>query len=179
MTSNMFLTEGIRSSLFKWKYLKIKKLFINFLFHLWNVNQILKIFLKKMIVIANVFPKLQTVNDLVKPLSRKRSFRTSFGSQHVKGSQILVKSVGERFYHIFWWIWGEMTWKISLLLNVEILSVFVNILTTDENYPFGDSGDLQFPIQMQLSEKAKTFFVPLMESSSRFKYFLKKVHPDR
>ena len=72
-----------------------------------------------------------------------------------------------------------MTWKISLLLNFEILGVFVNILTTDENYPFGDSGDLQFPIQMQLSEKAKTFFVPLMESSSRFKHFLKKVHPDR
>ena len=29
---------------------------------------------------ANVFPKLQTVKDLVKPLSRKRRFRTSFDS---------------------------------------------------------------------------------------------------
>ena len=53
-----------------------------------------------MFVIANVFPKLQTVNDLVKPLSRKRSFRKSFGSQHVKGSQILVKSAGEINHHM-------------------------------------------------------------------------------
>ena len=44
-----------------------------------------------------------------------------------------------------------MTWNISPLLNFEILAVFVNTLTADEEYPFGDSGDFQFPIQMQLS----------------------------
>ena len=43
-----------------------------------------------------------------------------------------------------------MTWKLSPLLNFEILGVFVNTLTADENYPFQDSGDLQFSIQMQL-----------------------------
>ena len=44
-----------------------------------------------------------------------------------------------------------MTWEISPLSNLEILGVFVHTLTADENYPFGDSGDLQFPIQIQLS----------------------------
>ena len=44
-----------------------------------------------------------------------------------------------------------MTLKISPLLNFEILGVFVNTLTADENYRFQDSGDLLFPIQMQLS----------------------------
>ena len=44
-----------------------------------------------------------------------------------------------------------MTWNISPLLNFEILVVFVNTLTADEKYHFGDSGDLQLPIQMQLS----------------------------
>ena len=44
-----------------------------------------------------------------------------------------------------------MTCKISALLKYEILGVFLNTLTNDENYPFGDSGDLQFPIQMELS----------------------------
>ena len=34
---------------------------------------------------------------------------------------------------------------------IEILQVFVNTLTGDKNYPSGDSGDLQFPIQMELS----------------------------
>ena len=37
-----------------------------------------------MIVITNVFPKLQTVNILVKPLSKKRRLRTRFDSEHVK-----------------------------------------------------------------------------------------------
>ena len=43
--------------------------------------------------------------------------------------------------------------------------------------PFGDSEYLQFPTQMQLSEKRKRFshsFVPFMKSSSNFKHFWKK-----
>ena len=38
-----------------------KKVFLNFLIHLWNLHQLLNIFEKKMIVTANVFPILQTV----------------------------------------------------------------------------------------------------------------------
>ena len=45
-----------------------------------------------MIVIPTLFRKLQTVNDLVRPLSKKHHFRTPFNSEHVKGSQTLVKS---------------------------------------------------------------------------------------
>ena len=46
-----------------------------------------------MIFIALVFTKLQTLKDFVRPLSKKRHFRTPFESQHVKGSQTLVKSL--------------------------------------------------------------------------------------
>ena len=45
-----------------------------------------------MIVIATLFPKLQTVKNVVRPLSKKHRSRTNFDSQHVKGSQTLVKS---------------------------------------------------------------------------------------
>ena len=45
-----------------------------------------------MIVIATLLRKLQAVNELVRPLSKKHRFRTPFDSQHVKGSQTLVKS---------------------------------------------------------------------------------------
>ena len=38
------------------------------------------------------FRKLQNVKNLVRPLSKKHSSRTAFDSQHVKGSQTLVKS---------------------------------------------------------------------------------------
>ena len=52
----------------------------------------LKHFETKMIVTAIFFWKLQTVKDLLRPLSKKYNFRTLFDSQHVKAFQTLVKS---------------------------------------------------------------------------------------
>ena len=45
-----------------------------------------------MILIATLLRKLQAVKDLVRPLSKKQRFRAPFDSQHVNGSQTLVKS---------------------------------------------------------------------------------------
>ena len=45
-----------------------------------------------MVVIANVFPKLQSVKNLVRPFCKKRRFGTRFDSQHVKEFQVLAKS---------------------------------------------------------------------------------------
>ena len=84
-----------------------------------------------MILIANVSPKLQAVKDLVRPHSKKSRFKTSFDSQHVKVSQTVVKSAWKHFYYIFSSLWAEMIWKISPLLQSEILRVFVNTLTAD------------------------------------------------
>ena len=44
-----------------------------------------------MMVIANVFPKLQTVKIFVRKLSQEQRFRTGFGMQHVKLWQLLAK----------------------------------------------------------------------------------------
>ena len=46
-----------------------------------------------MILIATLFRKLQTVNDLVRQLSKKRRFRAPLEIQHVKGPQKFVKSL--------------------------------------------------------------------------------------
>ena len=46
-----------------------------------------------MIVIANIFAKLETVKNLFRPLSKKRRLRRHFESQHVKVSQILAESL--------------------------------------------------------------------------------------
>ena len=43
--------------------------------------------------IANVLPNLQTIQDLVRALSKNGCFGTSFDSQHVRGFLILVKLV--------------------------------------------------------------------------------------
>ena len=57
---------------------------------------------------------------------------------------------------------------MSPLVLGEILGIFVNTLTPDGKYPVPGSENLQLPIQMQLSEKQKTFsefFVPFLEST--------------
>ena len=82
ITSILFRIVRICRSLFKSSYLKNKKHFLPFFFHLWNLHQISNIFKKKKIVIGNVFPKLATVQVLVTPLTIQHRLKTSFDSQH-------------------------------------------------------------------------------------------------
>ena len=42
--------------------------------------------------IAYMFWKIQTAKDVVRQLSKRPLFRTPFNSQHVKGTETLVKS---------------------------------------------------------------------------------------
>ena len=62
------------------------------------------------------------------------------------------------------------------LLLVE--GAFVNTLAADGKYLCQYCENLQLPIQMQLSEKPKTFsqfFVPCLKSTSIFKHFDKNM----
>ena len=54
-----------------------------------------------MIVKANIFPKLETVEILLRVLFKNRRFRTRIDSQHVTPSQILAKSPSEHLCHVF------------------------------------------------------------------------------
>ena len=80
----------ICNSQFKCNYLKNKKVFLNFLFHFCNLHQFLRVLKKRMIFIANAFLKLQTVKNLVEPLSKKRCFTTRFDTQQDQATQILA-----------------------------------------------------------------------------------------
>ena len=151
ITSILFRIVRICRSLFKSSYLKNKKHFLGFLFHLWNLHHILNIFKQKKILRANLFPKLATVQGFVTPLTIQRRLKTSFQSQHVKRFQTLVKSSWEHFYHIFWSLWGEIIWKISTWLKFHIIGLFANTWTADYKYPVPDCENLPFPIQIQLS----------------------------
>ena len=72
-----------------------------------------------MIVIANVFLKLQTVKDLVKSLSNKRRFRTFYGSQLVKRSQTVAKSLWKIVYHI-----SLITLRGNDLENISLMEIW-------------------------------------------------------
>ena len=151
ITSILFRIVRICRSLFKSSYLKNKKHLLGFLFHLWNLHHISNISKKRKIVIANVFPKLATVQGLVTPLTIQRRLKTSFYSQQAKRFQTLVKSSWEHFYHIFWSLWGEIIWKIFTWLKFHIIGLFANTCTADYKYPVPDCENLLFPIQIQLS----------------------------
>ena len=131
-----------------------------------------------MMVIANVFPKLQTVKTFVRPLSKHCSFRKRSDSQHVKVAQILAKSPSEHFSHLFSAIWAKLIWKISPLVLAEIFGVFVKTLPVDGKYPVEHYENLPLPIQMILSKQEKPvsqFFVKFLESTSNFKHFEQKM----
>ena len=98
-----------------------------------------------MIVIVNVFPKLQTVKILVRPLSKKRRFRIRFDSQRVKASLPTTCEISIRAL-------------LSPPVSREILGVMFYTLTAYGKYPLQSSENLQLPIQMQLSEKTKNIF---------------------
>ena len=88
-----------------------------------------------MIVVGNVFPKLQTLKIFVRTLSQEHRFRTGFGSQHVKAFQLLAKSPRERFYHVLLSFSGKLIWNMSTVVLGEISGMFVNTLTDDGMYP--------------------------------------------
>ena len=77
------------------------KTFSEFWFYLWNLDNILNILKKKLVVIADVFPQLMTLKKFLRPLCKKSRFGTRFDSQHVEAPQILAKFPWERFYHVF------------------------------------------------------------------------------
>ena len=152
MRSMLFKIVRSWNSQFKCNYLENENVFWNFWSHFWNLYQLLKVLKKSMIVIANVFPKVENVKILVRPLSNKRLFRTRFDSQHVKASQILTKSLWDRFCRVVSSFSGKMIPKTSPLALGEILGVYVNTLTANAKYPAQDCENLKFPIWMILSQ---------------------------
>ena len=134
---------------------------------------------EKIVAIANVLMKLETVKNFVRKFSKKRRYTIRFDSQNVKASQMLGKSPCELFYHVFLSLSWKLIWKMSPLVLGEILRVFVKTLTADDKYPLEDCENLQLPIQMQLSGKQTTFaefFVPFLESTPNFKFFERKAN---
>ena len=115
----------------------------------------------------------------LRPLSKKRRFKTHFHTQHVKASQILVKSPWERFYYVLSSFSEKLISKLSPLVLGQILRVFVNTLSADDKYPFQNCENLPLPIQTKLSGKRKAFsefFVPFLDFTSSFKHFKRKYY---
>ena len=113
-------------------------------------------------------------------MSKKSCFRGTFGNQHGQLAEVLFKSASQHLYHFQWSLPSQLSWKKSLLLTWKILGLLVNTLAADEKYPVLNRDNLTIPIQMQLSQKQKTFsqiFPAFLEFRSNFEYFEKKYDP--
>ena len=72
-----------------------------------------------MIVIANVFPQLQTAKEFVKPLFRKRRFRTSFIVNVLMGAKQLWTLHESTFIKFFDHSEGKWFAKYLAQLNLK------------------------------------------------------------
>ena len=71
----------------------------------------------------------------------------------------------------------ELCWKKLLLVRLEILGQFVNTLTANAKYSLHNKRNFQQQIEMQLSQKLKTFsgfFIAFLKSTSNSEYFEKR-----
>ena len=90
-------------------------------------------------------------------------FRTPFGKERVNGFRTLLKSAWHHYYPIFSWIRCIFSWKKSALIWTEMLRLFVNTLTADDQYSRSIMQKLVQEFQTPLSQKKKTFSAFLME----------------
>ena len=112
--------------------------------------------------------------------SKKYRFKGSFGKQHGKRAQTLLKIAWEYLYHIYWSLWMQLIWKKFLLVICKISRLFINTLSADGKYSLLNRDNLTQPIQIQLSRKQKSFsdfFSTFLKSSLNFEHFLKKGDP--
>ena len=110
-------------------------------------------------------------------MSKKSRFRGLLNKPHGKRAEPLLKSAWQHVYHIHWSLPSELSWKKSLFFNCQILGLLANTLAADEKCPVLNRHNLTIPIQMELSEKHKTFcqfFTAFMKSRWNFEYFEKK-----
>ena len=137
----------------------------------------MNIFLKKKTLIADVFPKLRTQKNLVRSMPKKSRFRGSFENQHGKCTKTLLKCQGQLLSHIYWSLWRQFLYKMSLFMLCKFSRLFPETLNEDSKYSLLKRDNLTQPIQMELSQKQKIFsryFSPFFKSNLNFEHFQKK-----
>ena len=107
-------------------------------------------------------------------MSKKSCFRRLFEKQRGKRAQALFKSASQHLDHIYRSLPRKLSRKNSLLLTCKILGLLVNTMAADKTYIVLDRVNLTIPIQMELSQKKKTFsafFTAFLKSILNFEHF--------
>ena len=110
-------------------------------------------------------------------MSKKSRFKLPFQKQHDKLVHPRLKCASQHLYHIDWSLPSQFSWKKSMFLTGQIVGLLVNTLLADEMYTVLNGDNLTIPIQMQLSQKHKSFcqfFPAFLKSRWNFEHFYKK-----
>ena len=131
-----------------------------------------------MILIAYVFLELLALKEMVRQLSKKSHFRGPLEWQHGKRAEILFQPERQHFWHIYWSLWKEWSWKKCLLVICKIIKLFLNKLNADDKYSVLNRDNLTLLTQMHLSLKQQTFsqfFCAFLKFTLNFEHFQKTI----
>ena len=113
-------------------------------------------------------------------MPQKPRVRPLMDSQHVKRSERLLKSGGQYFCQIFWWLWKKFGWKNLVLVGSEILRLLFNILTPDEKYSLSVKPSVQRnkfkSIYLQIKNYFLYFLLHLRDVQKNWNTFNKKIN---
>ena len=114
MTSILFLTEAIYCNIFRCIYLRNEKYFVDFFLHFLNLECILKIFRKKVSLIADVFLNLENRKEVFREILKSLVSEEPLTSDMVNGPKHcwnLKDSPFTRFIHPCeeYWSWKSLS----------------------------------------------------------------------
>ena len=115
------------------------------------------IFRKKMTLIAYLFVRLRPAKNVVRDMCKKSCFRLPFQKEHGKPVSTLFKCERRHLLHNYCSTGRQFSCKKSLLVIRQRLRLFVNTMSADDKCSLANRDNLRQPLQMQLSQKLKTF----------------------
>ena len=110
-------------------------------------------------------------------MSKKSRFRGTFDKEHDKHAETLLKYASHHLDQIPRTQTRYFICKKSLLQACQTLELLVNTLAADEKYPVPNRDNLMRGIQIQLSQKQKSFsefIVEFLKFRLNFEDFEKK-----
>ena len=114
-------------------------------------------FQKSMTLIAYLFVKLRRAKNVVRYVSKKSHFRSSFQKEHGKRVSTLFKFERQHLYHIYWSTGRQFSCKKALLVICKSLRLFANTMSAVQKCSLPNRDNLMQPIHKQLSQTLKTY----------------------
>ena len=130
-----------------------------------------------MTLIAFFFLRLPPAKNVVRYMSKNSCFRLPFQKKYGKRVSTLFKYEQQHLYHIYWSTRKQFSCNKSLLVICKSLRMFVNTMSAVDKCSLINKENLMQPINMQLSQKLKTFsrfFNVFSKSRWNFEHFRKK-----